>query len=335
MKKSNLQGHVAMLFTSLIFAVNIPLSKNLMPDWMSPIGLTYSRFAFGAIAFWFFSLFLKSEKVTRKDMGTLFIGSFLGVGMNQAAFLTGLRLTSATNASIVITITPILVMVISFLILKEPITFKKAGGVMIGLIGVLSIIFTSEIAKSGHEASITGDFLCIISCLSYAFFLVLTRGISKRYSSVTIMKWMFLFSTLLFFPFGYKDVMSAKIFTEGTSLAWDSYIYLLVGATFITYLLIPIAQRQIRPTTIGMYNYLQPLVASFIAIMWGQDTFSWTKPIPALLIFIGVYFVTTSKSREDIEREHLPQLEKQAQDILQFCPATEPSDTLKPGSKRL
>jgi drug/metabolite transporter (DMT)-like permease len=310
--------------------VNIPLSKNLMPVWMSPLGLTYSRFVFGAIAFWLLSMFLKPEKVTGKDMGTLLLGSFLGVGLNQAAFITGLRLTSATNASIVITITPILAMVISFFILKEPITFKKAGGVMIGLIGVLSVIMTSGISASEREASITGDFLCIVSSLSYAFFLVLTRGISKRYSSVTIMKWMFIFSAMLFFPFGYKDVMSAKIFSEGTSVAWDSYLYLLIGATFITYLLIPVAQKQIRPTTIGMYNYLQPLVASFIAIMWGQDTFSWTKPLSALLIFMGVYFVTTSKSREDVERERLLQAEGKEQNNLQFCPVAEPVETLKP-----
>ena len=324
MNKEKIRGHVAMLVTSLIFGVNIPLSKNLMPDWMSPLGLTYSRFAFGAMAFWLFSLFMKSEKVTRKDMGTLFLGSLLGVGLNQAAFISGLQMTSATNASIVITITPILAMIISFLILKEPITFKKAGGVIIGLVGVLSMILTSEVAASGREASMIGDLLCVVSSLSYAFFLVLTRGISKRYSPVTIMKWMFLFSAVLFAPFGYKDVISAKIFTEGTSAAWSSYVYLLVGATFITYLLIPIAQKQIRPTTIGMYNYLQPLVASYIAIMWGQDIFSWSKPLSAILIFAGVYFVTTSKSREDVERERLLKLEKSSLDNLQPYPVKEP-----------
>ncbi len=324
MNKAKIQGHIAMLVTSLIFGVNIPISKNLMPDWMSPLGLTYSRFAFGAMAFWLLSLFLKSEKVTRKDMGILFVGSLLGVGINQAAFIFGLQHTSATNASIVITITPILAMIISFFILKEPITFKKAGGVIIGLAGVLSMILTSEVSASGREASLIGDFLCILSSLSYAFFLVLTRGISKRYSSVTIMKWMFLFSALLFLPFGYKEVSSAKLLTDGTLAAWSSYFYLLVGATFITYLLIPTAQREIRPTTIGMYNYLQPLVASFIAIMWGQDIFSWTKPLSALLIFAGVYFVTTSKSREDVERERLLKSGKVNMDKLQPCPVKEP-----------
>jgi len=324
MNKEKIRGHVAMLFTSLIFGVNIPLSKNLMPDWMSPMGLTYSRFAFGAMAFWLLSLFLKSEKVTRKDMGTLFLGSLLGVGLNQAAFISGLQMTSATNASIVITITPILAMIISFFFLREPITYKNAGGIVIGLVGVLSMILTSEISGADREASMIGDLLCVVSSLSYAFFLVLTRGISKRYNSVTIMKWMFLFSTLIFLPFGYKDVFTAKIFTAGTSAALGSYVYLLVGATFITYLLIPIAQKQIRPTTIGMYNYLQPLVASFIAIMWGHDVFSWSKPLSAILIFAGVYLVTTSKSREDVERERLLKLGKENLNNLQLSPVKEP-----------
>ena len=304
MNKAKFQGHIAMLFTSLIFGVNIPLSKNLMPEWISPIGLTYSRFAFGAVAFWTISMFFKWEKVSRKDMGTLFLGSMLGVGLNQAAFISGLERTSVTNASIVITVTPILAMIISFFILKEPITLKKAGGVLIGLIGVLTMILTSQLAGHGREASMIGDMLCVLSSLSYAFFLVLTRGISKRYSSVTLMKWMFLFSALLFYPLGSKELFAAKIFQSGSSVAWGSYLYMLIGATLITYLLIPFAQRTIRPTTIGMYNYLQPLVAAFIAIMWGHDTFSWIKPLSAVLIFTGVYFVTTSKSREDVEREH-------------------------------
>ena len=324
MNKPNVQGHVAMLFTALIFGVNIPLSKGLMPDWISPMGLTYSRFAFGALVFWLLSLFVKSESVTKKDMGTLFLGSLLGVGLNQGAFIAGLQRTSVTNASIVITITPILAMIISFFMLKEPISLKKAGGVLIGLIGVLAMILTSDMAAKGQESSITGDLLCVISSLSYAFFLVITRGVSKRYSSLTIMKWMFLFSAILFLPMGYKDMYSARIFIQGTNMAWSSYLYMLFGATCITYLLIPVAQRQIRPTTIGMYNYLQPLVASFIAIMWGHDTFSWTKPLSALFIFAGVYLVTTSKSKEDIERKQAVISDEKEVTPLILSPVKEP-----------
>jgi drug/metabolite transporter (DMT)-like permease len=138
------------------------------------------------------------------------------------------------------------------------------------------------------------------------------------------MKWMFLFSAILFMPLGFKDMMSAAIFIHGSSVAWESYLYMLIGATLITYLLIPFAQREIRPTTIGMYNYLQPLVASFIAIMWGPDTFSWNKPLSGILIFAGVYLVTTSKSREDVEHEKGAQHQEKELPRLQPCPVTEP-----------
>ncbi|GAT63679.1 DMT family transporter [Paludibacter jiangxiensis] len=304
MNKTKLQGHAAIFVAAIIFGANFPITKHLMPHWMSPWALTYSRFAFGAIAFWTLSLFVKKERVPRKDMFTLLLGSMLGVGFNQALFIFGLQYTSPTDASIVNTVMPIMAMVISFFILKEPITLKKAGGVFLGLFGVLCVILSAHVpAGASKSAPILGDLFCALSCLMYAFFLVITRDVSKRYSPVTIMKWMFLFSTILSFPFGYKDLLTANLFVSGSLNEWLSYGYLLVGATFITYLLMPVAQKRIRPTTIGMYNYVQPLVASVIAISIGQDEFTWIKPIAAILIFAGVYFVTTSKSREDIERE--------------------------------
>lgn len=304
MNKTKLQGHAAMLVAAFIFGGNFPVTKHLMPEWMSPWGLSCSRFAFGALAFWIVSLFVKSEKVTRRDMLILLVGSLLGVGINQGVFLFGLQLTSSSDAAIVGTIMPILVMIISFFILKEPITFKKTGGVLLGLVGVLLVILTASGTSSASRiSSVTGDLLCALSSLMYAFFLVVTREVSKRYSPVTIMKWMFLFTTIICCPFGVHDMINSNLFRSGGGQEWFAYLYLLVGATFLTYLLIPMAQKRIRPTTIGMYNYVQPLVASVLSISIGLETFSWIKPVAAVLIFAGVYFVTTSKSREDVERE--------------------------------
>lgn len=304
MNKTKLQGHAAMLVAAIIFGANYPITKHLLHNWMSPWGLTCSRFAFGALAFWLLSLVVPKEKVPARDMLTLFVGSLLGVGINQGLFLFGLQFTTPSDAAIVGTIMPIIVMLISFVILKEPITFKKAGGVLLGLIGVLCVLLSAGngSASSGTQP-LLGDILCIVSCLMYAFFLVITRNISKVYSPVTIMKWMFLFSTILSMPFGYNDILSARLLDAGSPEDWAAFAYLLIGATFITYILMPMAQKRIRPTTIGMYNYVQPLVASAIAISVGIEQFTWIKPFAAILIFGGVYFVTTSKSREDLERE--------------------------------
>lgn len=302
MNKGKLQGHIAMFFTATIFGINIPFSKTLMPEWMSPEAMTYSRFLFGAVAFWITSLFLHQEHVTPKDLSILLLGAVLGVVFNQGLFIEGLMRTSSSDASIVTTITPLLVMLISFVFLKEPITMKKAGGVLLGFAGVLAIIITSDLEQNGRTPSTMGNLLCIGSSLAYAFFLVITRSISKRYQSITLMKWMFLFAAILTFPMGFKDLFTAKIFTQADHAAWGSFLYMMIGATFITYLLIPVSQKRIRPTTVGMYNYLQPVMASVISIFLGKETFTWIKPIAAVLIFVGVYLVTTSKSKEDIER---------------------------------
>jgi len=297
-----LKGHLAMFFTATIFGINIPFSKGLLPYWMSAEAMIYSRFLFGAFSFWLASLFIHKEPVPLKDLGLLLLGSVLGIAFNQGFFIEGLLRTSPSDASIVTTITPILVLIISFLFLKEPITIKKTGGVLLGFLGVIIIIVHSDLKDKTHHATAIGDLLCIGSSLAYAFFLVVTRAVSKRYHPITIMKWMFLFSALLAMPWGLHDTISANLFSSGSMAAWGSFIYMLFGATFITYLLIPFSQKRIRPTTIGMYNYLQPLMASIVSITIGTESFSWIKPIAAMLIFAGVYLVTTSKSREDLER---------------------------------
>ncbi len=149
-----------------------------------------------------------------------------------------------------------------------------------------------------------GNLLCFISVVSYATYLVISKPIAQRYSPVTLMKWMFLFSTILMLPFSMQDVVNAKLFSEDTSLsALASLFYVVFFATFLAYLFIPIALKRIRPTTISMYNYAQPLVAATLAILMSQDTLTWDKPIAALLVFTGVYLVTQSKSRADLENE--------------------------------
>ncbi|MGC9151587.1 MAG: DMT family transporter [Microbacter sp.] len=302
MNQEKLKGNLAMFFTAIIFGINIPFSKALLPYWMSAEAMIYSRFLFGALSFWLASLFIHAEHVPIKDLALLLLGSVLGIAFNQGFFIEGLLRTSPSDASIVTTITPILVLIISFIFLKEPITFKKTGGVLLGFLGVIIIIVNSDLKDKTHHATTLGDLLCIGSSLAYAFFLVVTRAVSKRYHPITIMKWMFLFSALLAMPWGLHDTISAHLFSGKSLSAWGSFIYMLVGATFITYLLIPFSQKRIRPTTIGMYNYLQPLMASIVSITMGSESFSWIKPVAAMLIFAGVYLVTTSKSKEDLER---------------------------------
>lgn len=300
-------GHIAVFFTALIFGLNIPIAKSLMPEWISPLATSALRMCFAACAFWIASLFIPNERVSKKDLLLLFASSFFGIFLNQTSYIIGLSQTSPIDSSIIATSTPLLVMIIAFFALKEPISLKKAIGVFLGLSSSLYLIYYSQShPEDAPSSSLKGNMFCFAGSILYATYLVMTRNISGRYSPVTLMKWMFLFAAVCIIPFTYKDLLAARIWTA-TAPA-DVYLrvfFVLFCATFLTYLLIPIGLKRIRPTTVGMYNYLQPLVATFVGVSLGQDHFSWDKLLTAIVIFYGVYLVTSSKSRADLEAEQL------------------------------
>lgn len=302
--KEKLKGHILILLANILFGINMPISKYLLPDLVQPEALTIMRMLFACAMFWLTSLFMKKEKVPLKDIGLLFICGMCGIAFNQSLFLWGLSQTSPVDASIIATSGPIFVMLLAALILKEPITKLKAFGVLVGATGGILLILSST-QVSNQASSLAGDLKIVSSGFIYSIYVVISKPLSQRYSSVTIMKWMFLFSTLVLSPFMFQSMLDTAVFHR-PAIDWkevSAIMYVLVGATFIPYLLIPMALKRIRPTTLSMYNYAQPIVASLIAVMVGQDTFSITKIISSILVFVGVYMVTQSKSRADVEKE--------------------------------
>lgn len=299
MTKSKWQGHLAILATNLIFGLNTPIAKTIVPEWIHPFALTFLRMGFAALAFWLIGLFSKNEEVSRKDLGIIFLGALFGLVGAQLSFAEALQYATPVKITIIAAMTPVVVMLMAAFLLKEPITFKKAGGVLLGIGGALLIIFQSYRTPASQDSWL-GDLFCIINVITYAIYLVITRPISQRYSPITLMKWMFLFSALISLPTGIWSLPEAKIFGSASSVGILLKLgYIVVIATGVAYLLVPMALRRIRPTTASMYNNLQPIIASIIAIYAGQDLFSWDKPIAALLVFTGVYLVTQSKAKED------------------------------------
>lgn len=286
-----------MIAVTLIFGINIPLSKSLLPLSISPEGLTLSRILFGTTAFWIASFFMPAERTPLKDHRFFLLGSMFGVALNQGLFILGLNMTSPIDASIIITSGPLFAMIFAAFLLREPITFLKVAGILVGASGAILLVYTSHHASVGRASSLVGNLMIFGSAVIYAFYLVFTKPLTQRYSAVTLMKWMFLYASVFVTPFYYRQVLSAPVYLHPEKIAVLQMIYTLVMATFITYLLIPMAQQRIRPTTISMYNNFQPLVASLVAISVGMDHFSVIKVLSAVLIFFGVYLVTRSKAK--------------------------------------
>lgn len=303
MTKEKWEGHIAILFTNLIFGLNTPIAKTIVPEWISPTALTALRMSFATLIFWTIASFFPKEKVCGKDLVTILFGALFGLVGAQLSFATALKYTSPVNISLIAAMTPVVVMLMAAIWLKEPITLKKAAGVAAGVAGALLLIFHSSGAIKGPNEML-GNLLSIVNIITYGIYLIITRSVSLHYTPITLMKWMFLFSALFSLPLGWQDLGMAKAFS-GTApisvLGRLSYIVLI--ATGLAYFLVPMALKRIRPTTVSMYNNAQPLIASTIAIVIGQDIFSWDKPVAAALVFTGVYLVTQSKSKEDIRKK--------------------------------
>lgn len=302
-----LKGHGAMLGANAMWGLMSPIAKFVMLGGIvTPLVVTDLR-VFGAmLLFWLASFFGKREHVAPVDLMKLFGASLLAIVFNQGCFIFGVGLTSPVDASIITTSMPLVAMILAALILKEPVTGKKVLGIAAGATGALLLILGSNHgADAGRGVGshyIWGDLLVLLAQCSYALYIVLYKNFVSRYSPVTIMKWMFTYSFLCLLPFSYDDLIA----TDWQALEWRetlSLVYIVVASTFLSYLLVIVGQKVLRPTVAGMYNYVQPLVASIVAVCWGMDTFNVTKILSVVLIFGGVYLVTASRSRADMERE--------------------------------
>ncbi len=305
MEKNKVKGHIALLVANIIFGLNLPITRSLIPDTLSPYVLTTFRMTGAAALFWLVSLFIRKEHVPLKDVGMLALASLFGIVLNQIPFLVGLSYTSPVDASIVVTLLPVFCMILAAIVLKEPITFKKAAGVLIGATGVLLLILGQYSASDiKMDNNILGDLIIFISVTSFAIYLTFFKKLISRYSPITLMKWMFLFASLVTIPLYGKEVLAVDYSALDQAVYWK--IAFIVGcSTFFTFMLIPIGQKNLRPTTVSMYNYLQPIVASLVAVILGMSSFGWDKALAALLVFVGVYLVTKSKSRAQMDKEKI------------------------------
>ena len=306
MDKGKLKGHAALWVANIVWGLNAPICKSVLrseynTQGISPFALSTYRMLGACLLFWTVSLFLPREKVAPRDVVLLLFASVFGIQLNQMLFLWGLSLTSPIDTSIIATIVPVLTMVLATLFLREPITWLKAGGVLLGCAGALLLILVSQ-HGAGHTSSVTGDVLCIVSAVCYATYLTAFRNVIVRYSPVTTMKWMFLFAAVAAVVIYHRPLAEVN-YAGMTPRTWAGIAYVVGGATFLSYLMVPTGQRYLRPTVVSMYNYVQPVVAVLFTVAVGLDTFGFTKGAAALCVFVGVWLVTKSKSRAQLEAE--------------------------------
>ena len=283
-----------------------PVGKDAMTHGFDGISMVTFRVVGACVLFWIASLFAKKEHVPTKDK-LMFIGAAVfGLICNQCCYTVGLSITSPINASIVTTSMPIFAMILAALILKEPITSKKAVGVLMGCSGALILILTSAAAADGKVGDIRGDVLCLFAQFSFALYLSLFNPLIRRYNVFTINKYMFSWATLLLLPFTFNHV-SGVLAKPIPATTWWEVAYVVVIGTFLGYILTMIGQRTLRPTVVSVYNYVQPVVSVAATLLMGIGVLKPTHALAVVLVFSGVWLVTKSKSRRDMEAEKAEQ----------------------------
>lgn len=288
--------HIALVAVALIYGANYLIAKNVMNDgYIQPFGFIVMRVIFGAVALSLFhSIFIK-EKIALQDLKHIVLCAITGIAANMLAFFKGLELTSTVHSSIIMTLTPIFVMVFAYLILGEKLTQRKLLGVSIGFVGALTLILATQ--KGDTVSTIEGDILILVNALFYSLYLVLVRRLKSKYDTITVVKWAFICAVPLVIPFGGKQLMQVQWSTFDTSV-WLAVVYVLVATTFLAYLFNAFAISRLQATTVGTYVYLQPIIANVIAALFSNEIFGWVHLACTACIFVGVYFVSSkAKSR--------------------------------------
>ena len=300
--KRPLIAHLCLFCSGAFWGLMAPVGKDAMMHGIDGIDLVSFRVLGGAILFWLTSFFTKKEKVPVKDIFLFGAAGIFALVFNQCSYTIGLNMTSPSNSSIMTTSMPIFAMVLSFLILKEPITWKKLVGVLLGCVGAIIIITTSATSGNAKVGNIWGDLLCMSAQLSFALYLALFKNLLSKYSLFTINKWMFTWATIVIWPFTIGHV-GAIDFASVPMSTWCEAGYVIFFGTYLGYICMMIGQKTLRPTVVSVYNYVQPVVSVSVSVMAGLAVFKGMQAFAALLIFSGVWLVVKSKSKRDMEKE--------------------------------
>jgi len=284
---------------SIIYGVTFTIAKDVMPKYVDAYGFILMRVGGSTILFWLVWLFsrrskkIREEQIDRADFPRIIWAAFFGVALNMLAFFKGLSLTSPISASVIMVSTPMIVLVLSAIIIKERMRKRMVFGIILGLIGTAFLILYGKSVGNATNASL-GNFLVFVNATSYGLYLVMVKKLMDKYNAFTFVKWIYLIGFVMVLPFGWNGFEAINWTLMPTDMYWKIG-FVVVFSTFLTYLLNLLSMRELKPTTVAVFVYLQPVFATVFAISLGKDELTWVKIVSAVMIFTGVYLVTQKK----------------------------------------
>ncbi len=282
---------IAATFVAFFYAANFSVAKNIMPHYVQPFGFIVFRVVGASILFWVISFLGPKEKIKKEHYKYIVLGAFYGMSLNMLSFFYGLNLTTPINASVMMVTSPMVTLLLAAFFFKEKLTFIRILGLVIGFAGTLLMILYGKGNMTTAPNPSVGNFFMFLNAFFFSCYLIVAKKMTAIYHPFTFIKWMYTLGILVVLPFGLKQVIQME-FTEIPLSAYLSIAYVVVFVTFGTYLLNIFAIKVLKPTTVAVFIYFQPLLTTLIAIIGGTDHMDYIKIIAAIFIFIGVYLVS-------------------------------------------
>lgn len=292
MEKNKIAAHASLLVANIIFGLGVPITKLLLDNWVSPMAWMATRCIGAAVIFWAVSLFMPKERVPIKDLFVIMVGGLIGFLVSQTFTAWAIDYSTPAYVSFIGTLTPVMTMVCAALFIGERISGRGLVGVVIGIIGAMLMVVMNSQGGAGKN-DVLGIGFALLSLLTWAIYLIITRKVSAKYSAVTQMKWIFLVSSVAILPFSWSDLAHSTLYSSAWQ--WSGVLemaYIVVLATVVGFFAIPFASRYLKATTVSVYTNLQPILASFVAIALGQDLLTWDKPVALILVLLSAYMVS-------------------------------------------
>ncbi|MEM1339624.1 MAG: DMT family transporter [Bacteroidota bacterium] len=282
---------LAAIGATTIYGINHTLAKGVMPIYIKPFGFIFLRVTGAAILFWGISLFGPKEKIEMRDWGRLGVAALLGMVINMLSFFKGLELSTPINSAVLITISPIVVVILSAILLKERITRNKGLGILLGFVGALALIlFGAELRGDAPNIPL-GNSLFIVNSFAYAGYLIVAKKLVAKYHPFTLMKWLFTIAVIINFPVTINEFLEIQ-WAIMPLWAYGVLAFVVIGTTFLTYLFNIFAMTELKASTIGAFIYVQPLFGILFALVTGKDTLTTIKILAASLVLLGVYLAS-------------------------------------------
>jgi drug/metabolite transporter (DMT)-like permease len=288
---------LAATLVSIIYGVTFTIAKDVMPKYIEPFGFILMRVGGSMLLFWLITPFFSTEKIEKADFPRIIAAAFFGVALNMLTFFKGLSYTSPIMGAVLMVTTPMIVLVLSAILMKERMQNRKIYGLILGLIGTIFLILYGKSVINASNATL-GNILVFINAVSYGFYLIIVKKLMDKYNAFAFVKWIYTFGFLMVLPFGWSEFQAVDFTNIPMDIFWKIG-FVVVFSTFLTYLLNLVSMRELKPTTVAVFIYLQPLFATIFAVSLGKDDVTWVKIISAVLIFTGVYLVTQKRVKSE------------------------------------